>query len=322
MEHAHVVRIQKLAPHPNADRLGITHVGGYQVVFQLGTVSEGQLVGFAPADCIMPDTSDWRAVLGESLRIKKVKLRGIISMGVFFPLPRGDWKEGDSLMTAMGITRHCPELALEIGGLEEACPFNFPKYTDIQSYYYKDNRKILVFEEGVVLTEKIHGANARYVFQNGRLWVGGHNRILRENEANIYWRAAKQADLATNLAEIPGVVVFGEVYGRVQALRYGIENDVAFRAFDAMSLKSEQYLGWEAFKSIEELVPIVPIIYEGPWKEHLLDERNGKTLFPADHAREGFVIKPICERWDPGIGRVILKVVGEDYYSSKNPKKG
>jgi len=76
----------------------------------------------------------------------------------------------------------------------------------------------------------------------------------------------------------------------------------------------------------------VPIIYEGPWDPERCNPMcegsttirdidvakygNGEGIVRAHeptHVREGFVVKPIVERWDPEIGRVILKRHGEGY---------
>ena len=45
---------------------------------------------------------------------------------------------------------------------------------------------------------------------------------------------------------------------------------------------------------------------------------NGASTLPgAAHTREGFVVRPTKERWHPLLGRVILKLIGEDYLLRK-----
>jgi hypothetical protein len=45
---------------------------------------------------------------------------------------------------------------------------------------------------------------------------------------------------------------------------------------------------------------------------------TGKTTMgSADHIREGVVVRPLEERTDPKIGRVILKYLNDDYLLKK-----
>jgi ATP-dependent RNA circularization protein (DNA/RNA ligase family) len=128
--------------------------------------------------------------------------------------------------------------------------------------------------------------------------------------------AAQKANLEQKLSQRPGIVLFGEVFGKVQDLKYDRELD--FAAFDAYSMKENRYLDFQefAYLCIELGIKMAPILYRGPWKPELAELRNGKSEL-ANHLREGFVIRPTIEKWDLEIGRLILKYVGEDYLERK-----
>jgi len=51
-------------------------------------------------------------------------------------------------------------------------------------------------------------------------------------------------------------------------------------------------------------------------KTELLRLSGGKSEL-AEHMREGCVIHPVRERFDERLGRVIVKMVGEDYLLRK-----
>jgi hypothetical protein len=68
---------------------------------------------------------------------------------------------------------------------------------------------------------------------------------------------------------------------------------------------------FELYLKINKL-PIVPFLYTGPWDKSLLKFAVGKSSI-ASHIKEGIVIKPISERYDPQVGRVILKHISEAY---------
>lgn len=44
---------------------------------------------------------------------------------------------------------------------------------------------------------------------------------------------------------------------------------------------------------------------------------SGSSLI-ASNIREGFVLRPVKERWDEKVDRVILKLVSDDFHLRKN----
>lgn len=68
-------------------------------------------------------------------------------------------------------------------------------------------------------------------------------------------------------------------------------------------------------------LPMAPQLANGPFgslKGDLLAMAEGPTTIGgAKHVREGWVIKPVVERRDNRIGRVILKLHGEGYLTRK-----
>jgi ATP-dependent RNA circularization protein (DNA/RNA ligase family) len=138
----------------------------------------------------------------------------------------------------------------------------------------------------------------------------------------MWWKAAAQYDLENKLQKYPDHIFYGELYGNVGGFRYGFkDNNIALAFFDIMY--KGVWLDVPEVKSIlEELdLPMVPVLYQGQWKEEFISMSDGQTTIPnANHIREGIVVKPIKERVDPSIGRVILKIVGMDYLEGKKKR--
>lgn len=97
-----VVRIEKKANHPNADRLTIYNIGGYNCISnKLPDGSDrynvGDLVVYIPENAVLPewllkemdfwDNEKGKGILAgkEGNRVKPLKLRGIFSEGVLYP---------------------------------------------------------------------------------------------------------------------------------------------------------------------------------------------------------------------------------------------
>lgn len=322
--HVEVVEVGPIRNHPNADRLEITDVhGGYPCILRKGDFKEGDLAVYIPVDAIVPHRAEFEFLgtqEGKVTRIKAKKLRGIFSMGLLIP-NHGNHECGESVVEHYGITKYDPQAnqTLSTGGECEAGPegWVFQKYTNLEGL--RKYKYVLEEGEEVVLTEKIHGANARYCYADGKLWVGSRTQIKRWDETGkVMWcKAAMNCDLEAKLAKFPNHIFYGEVYGKVQDLRYGLDQDVTFRCFDIFSVLTQSWLDYDDVESVcRDLgIDTAPTFYRGPWLgyEEMKSHAEGKTVVGGEHVREGFVVKPTQERWDERVGRVILKMPGEGY---------
>jgi hypothetical protein len=155
-----------LEKHPDADTLSVVRVFGYTVCVRTADW-EGRTVGaYIPPDSVVPDTPEY-AFLGENRRIKVRRLRGVVSMGLLVPAPEGA-KIGDDVAERLGIGHYEPPLSFKTGGDVEEAPAGYRPVYDVDTWYrYK---QLLRPGEEVRVTEKIHGASGRWVFQDGRMW--------------------------------------------------------------------------------------------------------------------------------------------------------
>lgn len=318
-----VVRVTQVEKHPNADTLSIAKVAGdYPVIFQTGTYQEGSLAVHVPIDSVVPEGDPRWEFLGRHRRIKAKRLRGIFSMGLLTDAA-SEWVEGRCVQAELGIEKYEPQIRLPgRHGLpwagSEPAPGWFPRYTDLEAL--RRNPGVLVDGEEVVVTEKIHGANGRWAYGDGRHWVGSHNHARKLAADCPWWRAMYETGLDRVVERCPGLVFFGELHGElVQDLDYGVDG-VTVRVFDVFDSSAGKYLDWRDFVAlcVLESVPMAPVLYHGPWDEAAVRAMaEGRTTLPGDHVREGVVVRPIVERWDRRVGRVVLKHVGEGYLLRK-----
>jgi RNA ligase (TIGR02306 family) len=328
--HVVVTEITKVEKHPNADNLSISNVlGAYPVIFKTGDFLPGDKAVYIPVDAMVPTDNPvfgyvkntWinnhpGQPVPERIRVRAKKLRGIFSLGFLIPCDPG-MELGQNVQDLLNITKY-EEIDFVLQGDNEKDPGRLPKYTDIEGL-----RKYMNFLEigtEVVLTEKLHGTNFRATYHNDRLWVGSHHCIKKEMESSLYWKAAHKYNLSEKLKLYPNLVIYGEVFGQVQDLKYGVST-YDLRGFDIYDHSLGRYLDYDAKVDIfSELgIDIVPTLYRGPWIPDIcLPLAEGKTTINnANHVREGFVVTPVKESWDPLVGRVIFKYIGEGYYLRK-----
>jgi len=172
------------------------------------------------------------------------------------------------------------------------------------------------------VTEKLHGANSRFCVaknSDGELvqFCGSRTNWLKEDEKNIWWMAFNQCPAIGAWCQAhPEQILYGEIFGQVQGLKYGAKvNDIFFAAFGV--LNKNKWLNFEeARKSVNEYeVPWCPLLYSGPFDiEKIKELAEGDSSWPgANHMREGCVILPQSERTDSELGRVQLKLVSNRY---------
>ena len=308
-----VVKLKQIIKHPNADALGIVEVFGWTCCIRLGDFKEGDLIAYIPPDYVCPNTIDYE-FLGEKKRIKVRKLRGIISQGLIVKAPEGS-KEGDNVIDILGIKRYEPPTEVKTSGETEKPPSLWVPVYDVESF----NRYPYIIEEGeeVVISEKLHGANSRFIYHDNKMYAGSRTEWKRMDDKILWWACIKQNPIIEEFCRAnPNTILFGEVFGQVQDLRYGsARGQYFFAAFD--NLEGNKWLPFQEFyeKAISYKITAVPILYIGKFSVKMARElAEGDSSWPgANHLREGVVIKPLEERTSPEIGRVQLKIVSNRY---------
>lgn len=312
----------EVGTHPNADKLDLVKVKGWQCVAQKGQYKTGDLALYIPIDSQLPPELVTKLGIEKMYhkRIKTIKLRGYISQGMVAPLSilTCEAVEGNDYAVHLGITKYEEPIPVSMSGIQAPKEPNFFTYTDIENI--KNFPTALKKGEMVVVTEKIHGTNFRAAKIDGKLFAGSHNTNLVRNSDNLYWRAAILLDLENKLAE--GEQVFGEVYGAgVQDLTYGKKpGEIGVRIFDVV--KDKVYLDYTDYLQyvLNRGLETAPTLITGEWGsfDHLV-LASGKSTIQPDQIKEGVVIRPFKERFSEELqGRCIVKVISDEYLLRKD----
>lgn len=309
-----------LENHPNADSLSIVRVFGFTVCVR--TVDwEGKSLGaYIQPDSVVDTTRVEFAFLAHEgrtkERVKVRRMRGRVSMGLLIQAPSGAVL-GDDVAAQLGVEHYEPPIKTSTGGMAAPPPAGYHPVYDVENW--RRYSEMLVFGEEVVVTEKIHGANGRYVCVQGDMHVG--SRTEWKAEGDSIWRVAAQHDASIErfCRDHEGATLYGEVYGNVQDLKYGVGPGEAprFIAFDVLGADG---IWWNpedarAACTVAE-VAFVPIIWQGSYDPVMVDTlaEGPSVMVGANHLREGCVVRPAVERRHPDTGdRVLLKIVGSGY---------
>lgn len=355
-----IAEIKNLRAHPDADRLELCDVGGWQLVCGKGLYKEGERIVYVTPDSLISEAladileirqhlssvknPDGTFVTNEAgqtmMRVRQAKLRGEPSFGTTVPrdvvldLTMKDidlLPLGENLAEELGVMKYEPAMRASAGDAEVDHPL-FVKYTSIENLRNYPN----VLEEGeqVIITEKIHGTNCRVGIIEGELMAGSHGLRRKNPEEsngdklwrnNTYWYPMSITGVRKLLytlgKEHKQVIIFGEVFGNVQKkYSYGVPNGIGFRAFDIMI--DGKYLDYEQFENIcneyevERVPSLVQMAYSYEDVSEYMESFKTSTM-SEQHPIEGGVVKPLVERNDRKVGRVVLKYITNAYLFDK-----
>jgi RNA ligase (TIGR02306 family) len=176
----------KIEEHPNADALEVARVGDYRSIVRKGQYKTGDLGVYIPEQAICPlwlirELGLEGRLAGKAQnRVKAIKLRGVLSQGLIYPVVPEDDKynthivikddkgvanrdrigrlvgveEGDDVTEELGITKYEPIIPASMSGEVHGAAGCTLKY-DIENI--KKYPDVLEDGEMVMITEKLHG---------------------------------------------------------------------------------------------------------------------------------------------------------------------
>lgn len=246
-----VVLIDEILPHPNADRLEIVRIAGWNCVVRKGEYHANQKVVYIPIDAILPFKLESKLfppgskIKLEKSRVRTIKLRGAIFQGIVTTLDELGLEPftavGEDVSKELDITKYEPPVRSTPGLLrgnmlspKKGNP-DFRKYTDIENFKYYNT--LFTPEDRVRVSEKLHGTSVRYALLPAvanTLWkkfkkfvgflpkyefcLGSRNVQLQDKlvykgfyDSNVYARVAIQEDIRNKL--VPGEAIYGEIVG-------------------------------------------------------------------------------------------------------------
>lgn len=347
----------KLLPCETADSLSVVKVKDFTCVVRTSDWKDGDLAAWIPPDSIVDISRQEFSFLTKPL-IRVKRLRKVLSYGLLVPAPP-TLKVGDNAASVLGVTHYDPEEQISSGRkskkdslfldqLQKSPKGTYFKY-DVDSFLQYCSEVMIPGEE-VVVTEKIHGENSRFVCVDDELYAGSRNtwkrefatckytkeellekigdpdkveNILNRNKPkNKWWKIYdKYLGLSIFCTENPGFCVYGELYGDVKEMKYGCSpGETRFAAFDIL-MPCGNFMNYHEFKETcnKYGIPMAPELVIMPYdKEKVISFTSGKSTLPgAEHIREGVVVKTTKERWHDKLGRVCLKIVSPEYYEGK-----
>lgn len=275
-----VREVFSVEPIPNADKIELVRIDGWQVVSGKDNFKPGDFCVFHEIDSFLPLTHsayEWlkpKAIKWngkEGARIKSIRLKGVLSQGL--ALPVSDFPEIDNILKGAEELRGKIDWSetdfSEILGVEKweksdfsgtqnmqrkgSFPSDIPKTDEerIQNVFNKINRK-----EMYQVTQKMDGASMTvFVSKNGEFGICSRNNELIEHEDNSFWKAANKYNIRDTLKSISrgtGIAIQGELVGPgINGNKHKL-NEIDFMVFNMFDIHDGMYYSPEITKELCE----------------------------------------------------------------------
>jgi RNA ligase (TIGR02306 family) len=331
--------IEKVYPHPNADRLSLAKVQGLSFQFVIGKDQfvPGDKVLYFPIDSVLSqEVLEKLNMVGklsgkDKNRIKTIKLRSEISQGLVTPVgkfltPEQEKLSPEEITALLGVTKYEPPVQISQTGILMGLPDGYSTY-DIEGADRYQEVVDLMMDMEIVVMEKMEGTNFSTVKAEEQIFVNQRNNTIVEKDdvKNSFWDIARNSGLINWLKQKSelNLGVYAEFCGpKIQDNIYGLKNHSLF-IFDIK--KNFKWVGFEEFKKLtQELdIPTAPVIFEGLLKDFLKgktvqEASNGFSVVNPQVLREGIVIKPKIEQNHPKLGRLIIKQRSPQYLAGSD----
>ena len=240
---ATIKEINDIIPIEGKDRIVLAIVDGWSIVIKKEEFKIGDKCVYIEIDSVLPEKPEFEFLRKCNFRIKTMKMSGVISQGICFPLsilPEGNYRIGDDVTKILGITQYDKTLDKD-PEIKETKTNNFIKYlkrfkifrqillkhsknekenfpsfisktdeTRIQNIPFILNDKIQKW----VVTEKIDGQSGTFCLKKKKInlfkkngydfIVCSRNKRLITPDNSSYWKVSNKYNLKKVLMNLIG----------------------------------------------------------------------------------------------------------------------
>lgn len=231
---ASVQIIKNLEPIEGRDRIELATVEGWKVIVKKDEFKIGDRCVYVEIDSVMPPKPEFEFLKSKNYRIRTMKMAGVISQGICFPLTilpnmiddhtisYNQYHEGDDVTSLIGVTKYD-----EYAGEEPVKVSRKPKYNWIQRIWYhifgfpqrkkggftslvsktdeiriQNIPEVLENKQPVCVSQKVDGMSCSMTIEQtffGHKFNVYSRNLLVGRDDSAYWKAADMYDMENRM---------------------------------------------------------------------------------------------------------------------------
>lgn len=332
---ASIQRVLNIEEIEGADAIVKATIEGWNCVVKKGEFKINDLGVFFEIDSLLPPRPWCEFMAQYKYRVKTIKLRGVVSQGLFLPLSAfskdeieaiGNIEEDKDITEILGVKKYeIPEEVHIRGIIKGTFPSHLISKTDeirIQSAFNRDKSLNVVDEiRGLdyYITTKCDGTSSTFLFENDMFFACSRNNKMACDKTNVYGLVAHKYDLPTKLENYKNLIVQGEICGpAIQKNKLGL-SDVQLFVFNIYDVDQKRYLNFQDFVNTAKLlnlqtVPVIEIGNNFNYSVEDLIEYANNTKYNNNSDAEGIVVRPQIEAYSNILhGRLSFKIISNNY---------
>jgi hypothetical protein len=175
---ASIKEVSNMMPIEGRDKIALAMVDGWQVIVNKDQIQVGDKVVYCEIDSVMPETEQFEFLRSKKFRIKTMKMAGVISQGICFPLsilPEGKYEIDQDVTNILGIKQYEETMDIESNTQSESSTKKkYPKFLMKFSWFRKlvlPKKQAKGFPDFISKTDETRIQNAPFYLKNKDEWI-------------------------------------------------------------------------------------------------------------------------------------------------------
>lgn len=238
---ASVKVISEILPIEGKDKIGLATVDGWRVIVQKDQFEVGGKCVYCEIDSVLPEKPEFEFLRSKNFRIKTMKMAGVISQGICFPmsvLPAGNYSVNQDVTNIIGVKQYEATMDVEAQKEVKVSKYKFIRWLMRFNWYrqfvYKHDHRagkgfpsfikktdetriqnmpfLLQDKSKFIVTEKIDGQSGTFALTQKKTLFGkkfeyivcSRNLRLFNKDNSSYWKVSDKYDIESVLKSIIG----------------------------------------------------------------------------------------------------------------------
>lgn len=176
---ASIQTINSISPIQGRDRIVLATVNGWKVIVKKDEFQPGDKCVYIEIDSVLPPKPEFDFLKDKHYRIKTMKMAGVISQGICFPLsvlPGGnkEWKVGDDVTGVLGVTQYVPTMDDPAPKATPATKFRYPAFLMKRKFFRKwigSKKDQRAFPDFIQKTDETRIQNMPFILKDKTPWI-------------------------------------------------------------------------------------------------------------------------------------------------------
>lgn len=178
---ASIKRISDILPIEGKDRIVLAVVDGWNVIVQKSQFNIGDYCVYVEIDSVLPEKPEFEFLRSKNFRIKTMKMAGVISQGICFPLdilpPKirgGSYNLNEDVTDVIGIKQYEPTMDIEKITENSSVKKKYPNCLMRMAWFRKlvlPKKQQKGFPEFISKTDETRIQNMPFILKDKRSWI-------------------------------------------------------------------------------------------------------------------------------------------------------